>query len=421
MSTHARGPAPSRPSPALAALLALTLGAAGACSDNAFVKTDDHGGGTEDTVAPDIVVDPPFVDFGEVLPGASASATVHITNAGTDTLAIAGLSVGSATVSLTRVDPMLEPGATVDTVLTWTPIDTALSDTLTVASSDPDAPQVDVPLTGSLPPGDLRVDPAYYDFGTVDVGDSDTVVLTVSNVGVGPITVSDWVYDANDADLRVLDAGALTTLPATLAPGATTEVLVEYAPSADGGDEGGLTLISDDPDEPVLVANQIGHGEDIDPCDGYAQTVQLMLTADDSWQGWIDGTSFTGPNANNWSASDTFEWEMACGDHTLALYATDVAHSVSGVIAVVWVEGVVKFVSGPTDWTIVDAMPPAGWTDVGFDDSGWNIPQVCSSTAPWGAAPQPFYDQGAQWIWWTSTCSDLGQAWLRLNFTVTAP
>lgn len=418
----------STPAPSLArrlpvrtlALLGCAAGIA-ACSDSNFVKTDDHGGATEDTLAPDIVVDPPAVDFGEVAPGGSAAATVHITNNGTDTLAIAGLSVGAATVSVTAVDPMLAAGDTVDTVLTWTPIDTALTDTLTVASSDPDSPRVAVPLTGTLPPGDLHVDPVSWDFGTVDVGDSDTVVLTVSNTGVGPITVSDWAYDANDADLRVLDAGALTTLPATLAAGASTEVLVEYAPSADGGDEGGLTVTSDDPDEPVLVANQIGNGQDIDPCDGYAQHVKLMLTADDSWDGWIDSTSFTGPNADNWSASDTFEWDMACGDHTLALYATDVAHAVSGVIAVVWVEGVVKYVSGPTDWTIVDTEPPAGWTDVGFDDSGWNIPQVCSSTAPWGSAPQPFYDQGAQWIWWTSSCSDLGQAWLRLNFNVTAP
>ena len=392
-----------------------------ACSENALIAKDEASGPVEDTVAPDILVDPPAIDFGEVLPGASASATVQISNVGDDTLAMSGLTTSSGTITVTSVNPVVAPGESVETVLTWTPIDSGLNDVLEVNSNDPDQPRVDVPLTGTIPGGDLRIVPSYHDFGTVDVGDSDTVVLTVTNVGVGPIVVSDWRYDANDGDLRVLDAGGLTALPATLAPGASTEVLVEYMPSADGGDEGGLTVTSDDPDEPVIVANQVGYGEDIDPCDGYAQTVTVMLTADDSWRGWIDGTSFIGPNADSWTTSDTFEWELACGDHTLALYATDVAQSVSGVIAVVWVEGVVKFVSGPTDWTIVDTEPPADWTDVTFDDSAWNIPQVCSSSSIWGASPQPFYDQGAQWIWWSTSCSDLGQAWLRLNFTVTTP
>lgn len=55
---------------------------------------------------------------------------------------------------------------------------------------------------------------------------------------------------------------------------------------------------------------------------------------------------------------------------------------------------------------------------MGYDDSSWHIPEVCSNTSLWGSTPQPFYDLGAQWIWWTSNCTDLGEAWLRLDFTV---
>lgn len=396
-------------------LLLLVLAA---CSENNLVSKHEEPAADDPVVAPEILVEPPAIDFGEVIPGDSATATVRISNLGNDVLTIRSLASGSNDVSYTNVHPALSPGENVETVLTWTP-SASLDSLLTVTSNDGDEPQVEVPLSGTIPAGDLVVDPITYDFGSIKVGDTATVSLTVSNVGFGPIEISDWIYGANDADLRVIDAGAFATLPATLDAGASTHLTVEYAPSAEGGDEGGLTLSSNDPDEPVIVATQTGSGND--PCHGYTQTVTLMLTADDAWEGWMDSSPFTGPNANSWSASDTFEWEMECGDHTLALYATDTAHAVSGVIAVVWVEGVVKYVSGPTDWTMVDTAPPAGWTDVGFDDSSWNIPQICSNTSMWGSAPQPFYDLGAQWIWWTSTCTDLGQAWLRLNFNVTAP
>ena len=393
-----------------------------ACSENDLIAKKEDATATSAEAGPDIRVEPGAVDYGEVLPGASAAATVTISNDGAASLAINGVSLVSANADVTWTalgSPLVAPGSSVETVVTWTPTAPgALFETLRVNSNDPDEGQIDVPLSGSLPVGDLRITPERYDFGTVDVGASESTTLTVENVGAGPIVVSDWVYTATDTDLRVLDAGGLSALPATLEAGARTEVVVAYSPAHSGADEGALQVTSDDPDSPLTVANQLGNAVATDPCDGYAQTVRVMLTADDAWQGWLDGASFTAPNQNTWSASDTMEWELGCGDHTLALYATDTAAAVSGVIAVVWVEDVVRFVSEPTNWTMVDSAPPSDWTDVGFDDSGWNVPQVCSDTSLWGSYPQPFYDQGAQWIWWTTQCRNLGEAWLRLNFTV---
>jgi hypothetical protein len=310
-------------------------------------------------------------------------------------------------------------GDSVDTVLTWAPVGgSALDDVLLVDSDDPDDAEVGVPLGGTVPAGDILVEPATYDFGTLTVGGSATTVVTVSNVGDGVLTIDDWSYSATDSDLHVLDAGGLTALPATLAPGDSTDMVVEYVPSAAGGDEGSLAISSDDPDTPSTGAQQYGNGDVDDPCEGFTQTVDLFLTADDAWQGWLDGTEFSGPNSATWSAFDSFEWELSCGDHALSLYATDTGLVISGVIAVVSVEGSVRFVSGPSNWTMLDTLPPAGWTDPSFDDSAWHIPEVCTDTTPWGSTPQPFYDLGAQWIWWSSDCHNLGQAWLRLNFTV---
>ena len=392
------------------------------CSENNLVKKDDGEDVEFDDVSPNILVDPLSVDFGSVLAGASAAATLSISNVGDDTLTLDTLRLGSADSALTFTEitsPLLLAGDSVATVVTWTPSTSGpLSNTLDITSNDPDEPLIVVPLSGSTPGGNLTVTPDLHDFGTLDVGASATVTLTVSNDGDGPITVSDTDYTAGDSDLHVLDLGALTALPATLEAGESAEVIVEYTPGEAGSDDGSFGFTSDDPDEPLIVVQQYGNAISTDPCMGLSKHVTLMLTADDAWDGWMDGTEFFGANSDTWSASDTLEWDMGCGDHTLALYATDVAHAVSGVIAVVWVDGAVRFVSGPTDWTIVDTPPPSDWTDITFDDSGWNVPQVCSTSSIWGASPQPFYDQGASWIWWTSSCSDLGEAWLRLNFTV---
>lgn len=388
-----------------------------ACSENNLVGKDDAAGPDGDAAAPDIVVEPASIDFGAVLPGATGVATVSITNVGDDVLNLANLSLrgDAADVTWTNLSsPLVRPGASVDTVVTWAPFGAGgLADALLVDSDDPDEARVAVPLAGAVPVGDIAVDPARWDFGSLEVGAEATTTVTVSNVGEGPLTISAWGWTATDLDMEAFEGA-----PMVLGAGESTDVPVRYAPSGAGVDEGTLTVSSDDPDTPSTGAQLFGAGTEPDPCDGFTQTVDLLITADDAWQAWIDGTEFTGPNSQSWSASDSFQWELPCGDHALAVYATDLAQAVSGLIAVVSVEGSVRFLSGPTNWTMLDSEPPAGWTDVSFDDAAWHIPEVCASRSIWGSSPQPFYDAGAQWIWWSSDCSSLGEAWFRLNFTV---
>ncbi len=402
------------------------LGAAAllvACSENNLNATNEpKPADTAEDDAPDIEVSPGAVDFGEVGLGSENTATLTVSNVGGGMLRLDSprLAADTASVTLTALSsPMLAAGQSATMVVTWSSADgKTLADVVELPSNDPDEALTEVPLTGTLPHGEIELTPAWHDFGTVAVGITDAALLTVTNVGAGPLTVSSVALHATDADLQLLDAGALAVVPATLAPGDSTELTVTYAPSDGSGDEGTLAVFSDDPDTPEADAVLVGQGEDPDPCEGLTQHVKLTLTADDAWQGWLDGTEFTAPGQNAWSSIDTLEWDLPCGNHALALYATDTAQVIAGVLAAVEVEGTVTFVSGPTDWTMTDTSPPADWSDVAFDDSSWHIPEVCGDTSPWGSTPQPLYDLGAQWIWWTSDCRDLGEAWLRLNFTV---
>ncbi|MES2643393.1 MAG: choice-of-anchor D domain-containing protein [Myxococcota bacterium] len=393
-----------------------------ACSENEFIAKDGNAPDDSAGGGPDIVVTPDPIDFGVVAWNGEGVATVVIANVGDTALHLERVAIADDTPALTLTalsSLAVRPGHEIEVVLTWTP-DAAgpMSNRLLVASDDPDEAEVAVPIGGIVPYGEILVEPATHDFGTLEVGAAATTTVTVSNVGEGLLTIDDWSYVATDADMTVVDAGDLTSLPAQLPPGASTDVVVRYAPSADGGDEGSLAIASDDPDRPSTGAQQFGNGHLYDPCEGFTQTVQIFLTADDAWRGWIDGTEFNAPNQNAWNQFDTLEWELACGDHALSLYATDTGAAISGVIAVVTIEGTVRFVSGPSNWTMLEVEPPSGWTDPSYDDSAWHIPEVCANTTAWGTAPQPFYDLGASWIWWTTDCQSLGQAWLRLNFSV---
>lgn len=391
-----------------------------ACSENELIaQKDDNEGGDTAVTTPDVSVTPEAVDFGAALDGTVLDTIVTVTNRGDGELFVSevALSGTEPALSLTTFgEPWLAPSASRDLVLTWTAAG-PVSDVITVASDDPDDPEIQVPVTGgSLPPA-IALTPETWDFGELEVGEVATVTVNVASVGDSPLTISSWDY-AGSADLSVIDPGALASLPLTLPPGESTDVVVQYAPLDEGGDEGALLVYSDDPVRPDAGASQWGSASE-HPCRKDVYTVRIMLTADDAWEGWLDETAFTAPNQRDWTHSDTVEWELGCGPHTLALAASDQAYVTSGVIAVVWVEDEVRFLSGPDNWKISDGEPEAGWQAIVYDDSAWKVPEVCADTSPWGTYwPAEFYTYGAQWIWWTSECRNLGKAWFRLNFSV---
>ena len=106
----------------------------------------------------------------------------------------------------------------------------------------------------------FRSDPELHDFGTLDYAATDSVLVTLSNAGDATLTLTNLSYTTNTTELAM---DALTDvngeLPWTLAPGASLQVRVDYAPTDDVADEGYITILSDDPDEPEAYANQIGN------------------------------------------------------------------------------------------------------------------------------------------------------------------
>lgn len=104
----------------------------------------------------------------------------------------------------------------------------------------------------------IDVSPYSYDFGDVEVGDSRTVVVTISNVGDVDLTVLDLGFEIGSSlDYSITSA---PVPPVILLPQETEDVEIAYAPSAVGFTELFFEVSSDDPDEPVVQIYLSGAG-----------------------------------------------------------------------------------------------------------------------------------------------------------------
>jgi hypothetical protein len=144
-------------------------------------------------------------------------------------------------------------------------------------------------------------------------------------------------------------------------------------------------------------------------------TVQIILTADDAWMGYVDGT-YLGEQSG-WNQVDSYALVLDQGEHIIAIHAWDVGAAIAGFLAQVNVDGIPVAHTGDGSWKITSGSEPTDWAQVDFDDSGWSSTQPCGDTSPWGTEPSELLDTGAVWSWYDTDCrssSSLSDAWIRL-------
>ncbi len=290
----------------------------------------------------------------------------------------------------------------------------------TTEGGGPPTPTTTTTTSGTTPtatqPGEalqpaLVLAPPFHDFGAVTIGAAGYVELTVTNEGDGNGEVTGLeLITESESELVIHSWGDLVILPHALAPGESAAFEVRYTPLDEAIDTATVAVAQDSGGD--LTAELTGAGLPAEP-DPVDYEIELMLTADDALEAYIDGVDVTGPNASGWSGVDTVTTTLSSGEHVIAVHAWDVATVISGFIAGVWIDGAAADVTGDGSW-LVSTSPDSGWEDVGFDDSGWSTPAPCSDTSPWGGAPI----SGADWVWWTSDCRALGEGWFRLNLSL---
>jgi len=148
------------------------------------------------------------------------------------------------------------PGESIDVGVTFDagivpPGDYAAS--IDIENNDPLTPVFSVPATlAAIGTSDIVVSDLLLEFGSVIIGLSPTLPLTITNTGNDDLVVSSITHANTD----------VTANPASfmLPPGGNRVVQVTFSPTVPGAFSGPLTIASNDPDQALLDVEIIGEG-----------------------------------------------------------------------------------------------------------------------------------------------------------------
>jgi hypothetical protein len=239
---------------------------------NIFEGSVFVAGGAVNSVTEIITVDPPSLDYGDVAIGSSSDLSVTVTNnvwSGADAgftdifPAISGPSGDQFSVSddacATSPPLLFEESCAITT--TFAPeLAGAQSATLSISFVELDG------VTNSAPPvalsgngivaAEIGVDPPALVFGNVELGDSASLDLTVTNEGTLDLTIASVTLSGAAAP----DYDFTTDCDGVLAGGESCTVGVTFTPSVLGDRNATITIVSDDTDEGSLPVALLGAG-----------------------------------------------------------------------------------------------------------------------------------------------------------------
>lgn len=267
---------------------------------------------------------------------------------------------------------------------------------------DPGAAPADIDVAGTLT------------FGDVGVGTSNSRVITVTNVGDGPLTIDSIALDDADVLSVSIDGGPESSWAGPLDPletGATIALTVTYTPSEATCISADLTIHSDDPVEPIVSVPVLGCGSET------SRAVSLVLNVDDNWSAWLDGQEFTADDAQGYYYTDTIVWDLLPGAHLLAIQGENTG-GLGGLVGAVFVEDRAVTVSGDGSWLVMDRQPGDVWTTDAYDDSRWEAASPCVEPTWDAESSGAAGEAGAAWVDVSSDCRDDTDSWFRVWFTV---
>jgi len=194
---------------------------------------------------------PSSVSFGNVAVGQSATQTVTLTNHGTVTLTVSGISVAGAgfTASGPKLPIALSVGQSITVSAIFKPtVGNQDTGTITITSNASDSPSL-VPLSGTgLTAAALTASPAAIAFGNVAVGSQATQTLQLSNTGNQSATISNVTWSGTGVGVSGF------TAPLTLAAGQAAKLTVTYKPVSSATLAGTVSISSNATDPTMVIA-----------------------------------------------------------------------------------------------------------------------------------------------------------------------
>ena len=212
-----------------------------------------------------IDVGPVGLDFGDVNVGQSANGLLTVRNVGAGSLTVNSINVDNARFAV--VSPptpfSVSPGGQRMITLSFQPTAVGRVDaSALIGSDDPLNPTVTIPLlghgVGGSSAGSLSVSTTSLAFGSVNLGQSADLSLTLRNTGGADLTVN--AIMSSDPQFSSVFAGSPSGTPFTLEAGAELTLAVRFQPASAGMHDATLSVSSSDTASPVVNISMTGEG-----------------------------------------------------------------------------------------------------------------------------------------------------------------
>lgn len=190
-------------------------------------------------------------DYGQVQIGTSKQYVFQLTNTGNQALTIGSKRKNSKDFSFSnfQLPVTLQPGQGTQMAVNFTPSTLGkITGKITLVSNGTNSRlYIGVSGTGVNPTGaNLAVSPSSLNFGSVTVGFSASLQLTLSPSN-GPVTISSAQVNSSEFTLPGF------VLPKTIATGQSAAATIVFTPNASGTASANLTLTSDAANSPNMV------------------------------------------------------------------------------------------------------------------------------------------------------------------------
>jgi hypothetical protein len=194
------------------------------------------------------------LNFGTVNVGASTNLGVSVMNNAATPVTFTGLSATSmysvAQGTCPALGSTLSAGSSCTLVVTFAPTAMGAQNGILSLSSDATTLPLTVALTGTAIAASLQVVPGALNFGSIAIGASSQLTLTLTNAGSAVLTgITNSLNGAAAGDFSVIVPCSTTQLSA----GASCTETVSFTPGANGSRGATLVLASSDPKGPVVI------------------------------------------------------------------------------------------------------------------------------------------------------------------------
>lgn len=234
-----------------------TISILGDDPENPVLTVPVKGTGT----VPRAEVSPANLAFGEVNAGETKNLSLTLSNTGEAPLTVSAAALSNAQFSV--VSPVVPfdvaSGGRQEIVIRFLPVAAgAQSGNLVLSTNDPNRAGIAVPLTGTgkALAGDARaeVSASVLEFGSIAVGQSKELTVSVNAVSVSPVTVSALSID--NARFTIVSPAAPFSVPA----GRSTAVRIRFTPDSATAFRGALTITNNSTNKPTLTVALAGWG-----------------------------------------------------------------------------------------------------------------------------------------------------------------